>query len=44
MRKVAISIYVIIALLVLVATFFILRYTRFGRSLYAVGDVYKRQG
>ena len=32
-----VSIYVIIALLVLVATFFILRYTRFGRSLYAVG-------
>lgn len=32
-----VSIYVIIALLVLIATFFILRYTRFGRSLYAVG-------
>lgn len=32
-----VSIYVIIALLVLVATFLILRYTRFGRSLYAVG-------
>ena len=30
-----VSIYVIIALLVLIATFFILRYTRFGRSLYA---------
>ena len=32
-----VSIYVIIALLVLVVTFLILRYTRFGRSLYAVG-------
>ncbi|MDY2655626.1 MAG: sugar ABC transporter permease YjfF [Candidatus Limiplasma sp.] len=32
-----VSIYVIIALLVLIATFLILRYTRFGRSLYAVG-------
>ena len=32
-----VSIYVIIAILVLIATFLILRYTRFGRSLYAVG-------
>lgn len=32
-----ISIYVIIAMVVLVAVFLILRYTKFGRSLYAVG-------
>ncbi len=32
-----VSIYVIIALLVLIVTFLILRYTKFGRSLYAVG-------
>ncbi len=32
-----IRIHVIIALLVLVAVFFMLRYTKFGRSLYAVG-------
>lgn len=32
-----ISLYVIIALVVLIATFLILRYTKFGRSLYAVG-------
>ena len=32
-----ISIYVVIALLVLVFTFLLLRYTKFGRSLYAVG-------
>lgn len=32
-----ISIYVVICLVVLVATFLILRYTKFGRSLYAVG-------
>lgn len=32
-----VSVYVIIAIVVLIATFLILRYTRFGRSLYAVG-------
>lgn len=32
-----VSLYVMIALLVLLATFLLLRYTRFGRSLYAVG-------
>ncbi len=32
-----VSIYVIIAVVVLIATFLILRYTKFGRSLYAVG-------
>ena len=32
-----VSIYVIIALVVLIVTFMILRYTKFGRSLYAVG-------
>ncbi|MDD3411539.1 MAG: sugar ABC transporter permease YjfF [Eubacteriales bacterium] len=32
-----VRIYVIIALLVVVASFLILRYTRFGRSIYAVG-------
>ncbi len=31
------SLYVVIALLVLIVTFFILRYTKFGRSMYAVG-------
>ncbi len=31
------SIYVVIAILCVIATFFILRYTKFGRSLYAVG-------
>ena len=32
-----ISLYVVIALVVLLVTFLMLRYTRFGRSLYAVG-------
>lgn len=31
------SIYVVIAVICVIATFFILRYTKFGRSLYAVG-------
>lgn len=31
------SLYVVIAILCVVVTFFILRYTKFGRSLYAVG-------